>query len=141
VDEWESLGARRISRSASNLWGFHHEAEDITGTSKVALDVMSSVASEYLFNVGRTMRFLCDMFGQKMSPEVSPLRVNSLSTVDSGSQEIILHTLFESGTSKVQDLERYITDDVLRYGSRLGDLEKKLIGAYREAVRLITISL
>ena len=52
-------------------------------------------------------------------------------------QEIILHTLFESGTSKVQDLERYISDDVVRYGSRLGDLEKKLVGAYREAVRVI----
>jgi len=49
-------------------------------------------------------------------------------------QEIILHTLFESGTTKIQDLERYIKDDVVRYGSRLGDLEKKLVGAYREAV-------
>jgi transcriptional activator SPT7 len=42
--------------------------------------------------------------------------------------------LFESGTTKIQDLERYIKDDVVRYGSRLGDLEKKLVGAYREAV-------
>lgn len=49
-------------------------------------------------------------------------------------QEIILHTLFESGTTRIQDLERYIKDDVVRYGSRLGDLEKKLVGAYREAV-------
>lgn len=52
-------------------------------------------------------------------------------------QEIILHTLFESGTSKIQDLERYIKDDVVRYGSRLGDLEKKLVGAYREPVRIL----
>jgi transcriptional activator SPT7 len=35
----------------------------------------------------------------------------------------------------VQDLERYISDDVERYGTRLGDLEKKLVGAYREVVR------
>ncbi|KAG5643197.1 hypothetical protein DXG03_001357 [Asterophora parasitica] len=47
--------------------------------------------------------------------------------------EIILHTLFESGTSKIQDLERYISDDVERYGSRLLDLEKKLVSAYRES--------
>lgn len=47
-------------------------------------------------------------------------------------QEIILHTLFESGSSKVQDLERYISDDVERYGARLSELEKKLVGAYRE---------
>ncbi|KAF9262573.1 hypothetical protein L218DRAFT_391960 [Marasmius fiardii PR-910] len=86
------------------------------GTSRVALDVMAGVTSEYLQNVGRTIKFLTDKFGHTMSAE-----------------EIILHTLFESGTSKVQDLERYITDDVERYGSRLGDLEKKLVGAYREA--------
>lgn len=50
-------------------------------------------------------------------------------------QEIILHTLFESGISRVQDVERYISDDVERHGTRLGDLEKKLVGAYREVVR------
>lgn len=51
-------------------------------------------------------------------------------------QEIILHTLFESGISGVQDLERYLADDVERYGSRLGDIEKKLVGAYREVVSI-----
>lgn len=50
-------------------------------------------------------------------------------------QEIILHTLFESGSSKVQDLERYIFEDVDRYGTRLGELDKKLVSAYRETVR------
>lgn len=49
-------------------------------------------------------------------------------------QEIILHTLFESGITRVYDLERYIKDDVVRYGSRLSELEKKLANAYREAV-------
>ncbi|KAJ7578268.1 hypothetical protein C8J56DRAFT_969556 [Mycena floridula] len=87
------------------------------GTSKVALDVLASVTSEYLMNVGRTIRYLSDKHGTAMTAE-----------------EIILHTLFESGISKVQDLERYIKDDVERYGSRLGDLEKKLVGAYRETV-------
>lgn len=48
-------------------------------------------------------------------------------------QEIILHTLFESGVTRIQDLERYVKDDVERHGSRLNDLEKKLVGAYREA--------
>ncbi|EMD32993.1 hypothetical protein CERSUDRAFT_126483 [Gelatoporia subvermispora B] len=86
------------------------------GTSKVALDVFAGVASEYLMNVGRTIRFLCDKFGQKMTAE-----------------EIILHTLFESGTTRVYELERYIKDDVIRYGGRLTELEKKLANAYREA--------
>jgi hypothetical protein len=31
-------------------------------------------------------------------------------------------------------LERYIKDDVVRYGGRLGDLEKKLVGAYHDMV-------
>jgi hypothetical protein len=42
--------------------------------------------------------------------------------------------MFESGTAKIQELERHISDDVERYGTRLGDLEKKLISAYRETV-------
>lgn len=49
-------------------------------------------------------------------------------------QEIILHTLFESGVSKVQELERFISDDVERYGARLLDMEKKLVGVYRDVV-------
>ncbi|KAJ6626723.1 hypothetical protein B0H10DRAFT_2211001 [Mycena sp. CBHHK59/15] len=81
-------------------------------TSKAALDVLASVTSEYLLNVGRTMRYLCDKYARTMTAE-----------------EIILHTLFESGISRVQDLERYISDDVERYGARLGDLEKKLATA------------
>ena len=51
-----------------------------------------------------------------------------------GLQEIILHTLFESGVSEVQDLERYIADDVERYGTRLADNETKLVRAYRDRV-------
>ncbi|KAF8636847.1 hypothetical protein AX17_003221 [Amanita inopinata Kibby_2008] len=86
------------------------------GTSKAALDVLSGVTMEYLYNVGRTIKFLSDKYSQTMTPE-----------------EIILHTLFESGASKIQDLERYITDDVRRHGTRLGELEKKLVGAYRES--------
>lgn len=31
-------------------------------------------------------------------------------------------------------MERYIKDDVVRYGARLVDLEKKLVGAYRDSV-------
>ncbi|KIM36888.1 hypothetical protein M413DRAFT_448819 [Hebeloma cylindrosporum] len=91
------------------------EHEGFQGASSVALDVLADVTSQYLLNVGRTIRFLSDKFGKTMTPE-----------------EIILHTLFESGSSKIQDLERYIKDDIERYGARLGELEKKLVGAYRE---------
>ncbi|KAL6305105.1 hypothetical protein BKA93DRAFT_230818 [Sparassis latifolia] len=86
------------------------------GTSKAALDVLASVTSEYLLNVGRTIHFLCDKYADKMT-----------------SEEIILHTLFESGTTRINELERYINDDIIRYGGRLAELEKKLGNAYREA--------
>ncbi|KAG9312248.1 hypothetical protein JVU11DRAFT_7549 [Chiua virens] len=89
------------------------------GTSASTLDVLTGVTSEFFLNVGRTLRFLCDKYAQTMTPE-----------------EIILHTLFESGITKIQDLERYIKDDVIRHGSRLVDLEKKLVNAYREATSI-----
>ncbi|KAJ3993971.1 SAGA complex protein, partial [Lentinula boryana] len=92
------------------------------GTSRAALDVLSGVASEYLLNVGRTIKFLSDKFARTMS-----------------SEEIILHTLFESGISEIQDLDRYVADDIERYGSRLADLEKKLVGAYREVTSVETL--
>lgn len=60
------------------------------------------------------------------------------SMLNSTLQEIILHTLFESGITRINDLERYIKDDVVRYGGRLSELEKKLGNAYREAVSLAT---
>ena len=56
----------------------------------------------------------------------------------SANQEIILHTLFESGITRVGDLERYIQDDVVRYGGRLSELGKKLDNAYQEIVRSVT---
>lgn len=54
----------------------------------------------------------------------------------SGYQEIVLHTLFESGVTRINELERYIKDDVVRYGGRLSELEKKLTSAYEEAVSI-----
>ncbi|KAI0645053.1 hypothetical protein C8Q79DRAFT_1011164 [Trametes meyenii] len=92
------------------------EHSGFQGASKIALDVLSSVTAEYLLNVGRTIRFMCDKYGNKMTAE-----------------EIILHTLFESGITRIGDLERYVKDDVVRYGGRLSDLEKKLANVYREA--------
>jgi len=47
-------------------------------------------------------------------------------------QEIILHSLFESGVSRIQGLEKYITDDVVRHGNRLNELEKKIANVYQE---------
>ncbi|KAI9059886.1 hypothetical protein FKP32DRAFT_1613921 [Trametes sanguinea] len=121
---WKPPGAARgLDLGAENADDCLHwmgskvlEHAGFQGSSKMALDVLTSVTAEYLFNVGRTIRFLCDKYGNKMTAE-----------------QIILHTLFESGITRINDLERYIRDDVVRYGGRLSELEKKLANAYREA--------
>jgi transcriptional activator SPT7 len=41
-----------------------------TGSSQAALDVLTGVTAEYLLNVGRTIRFLCDKYSATMTPEV-----------------------------------------------------------------------
>jgi transcriptional activator SPT7 len=46
---------------------------------------------------------------------------------------MILHTLFESGITKVQDLENYVQEDIVHFGSRMGEIEKKLTTAYSDA--------
>ncbi|KAF8260333.1 hypothetical protein EI94DRAFT_1748778 [Lactarius quietus] len=85
------------------------------GSSQLAVDALSGITVEYLANVGRTFRFYLDKYSNTMT-----------------SEEIILHSLFESGVSRIQNLERYITDDIVRHGNRLNDLEKKIVNVYQE---------
>nr|GAT46682.1 SAGA complex protein [Mycena chlorophos] len=118
VEEWDEeieVGSENAEQCMQWMGSKLLEHAGFQGTSKVALDVISTVASEYLLNVGRTLRYLSDKHSRTMTPE-----------------EIILHTLFESGVSHVNELERYVRDDVERYGSRLGDLEKKIDSVYTE---------
>lgn len=85
------------------------------GTSNAALDTLGSVMGEYLGNLGRTMRFYEDKYCGAMSGE-----------------EIILHALFEGGVRETADLDGYIREDVLRHGTRLAELEKKVHSAFGE---------
>ena len=130
-----SIQAFRVSYIAARIQLFADNTCS-EGTSRSALDVLTGVATEYLFNVGRTLRYLCDKYPKQMSAEVNWF----VSTIGTALlmfvvwQEIILHTLFESGITHIRDLERYITDDVMRYGNRLIELEKKLANAYNEVV-------
>ncbi|KAI0026324.1 hypothetical protein K488DRAFT_92843, partial [Vararia minispora EC-137] len=85
------------------------------GASRMALDVLAGIMGEYLSNVGRTMRFYLDKYSGAMTAE-----------------EIILHTLLEGGIASPADLERHIHDDVLRHGTRLAELEKKVLNAFAD---------
>ena len=103
------------------------------GSSQLAVDVLSGITVEYLANVGRTFRFYLDKYSNTMTSEVChswlfQLAFREINTL----QEIILHSLFESGVSRIQGLERYITDDIVRHGNRLNDLEKKIVNVYQE---------
>jgi hypothetical protein len=60
-----------------NAYTFH------IGTPKIALDVLTGVALEYLLNVGRTIHFLSDKCGNKMSAEVRLEHASLVSTVRS----------------------------------------------------------
>ena len=112
------IGAENADDCLHWMGGKVLEHAGFQGASKAAMDVLAGVTSDYLFNVGRTIRFMVDKYSKQMTPE-----------------EIVLHTLFESGVTRIHELERYIKDDVVRYGARLNDLEKKLTAAYEEAVR------
>ncbi|EJT96990.1 hypothetical protein DACRYDRAFT_119786 [Dacryopinax primogenitus] len=85
------------------------------GCSKTALGVVNDVAAEYIRNIGRSMRYFLDMHSADMPAE-----------------EIVLHTLFENGVTEVNQLERYVRDDVQRYGGRLQEISRRLQTAYRE---------
>ncbi|KAH8990665.1 hypothetical protein EDB86DRAFT_3190558 [Lactarius hatsudake] len=85
------------------------------GSSQLALDVLTGITVEYLANVGQTFRFYLDRYSNTMT-----------------SEEIILHSLFKSSVSRIQNLERYITDDIMRHGNRLNDLKKKIVNVYQE---------
>ncbi|CAE6418112.1 unnamed protein product [Rhizoctonia solani] len=107
----EDSGAACLNRVSTTV--LQHAGFE--GSSQAALDVLQHVVSDYLENVGRSFRFMVDTFGKTMSNE-----------------QIVLHALAEHGISEVQELERYIKDDVERYGTRLQDLERKLTHAYDE---------
>ncbi|SCV68560.1 BQ2448_681 [Microbotryum intermedium] len=86
-------------------------------SSSIALDVMSHVASEYLSNLGRTMRFFADRFGDKMSTE-----------------QLLLHVLNENGVASPSDLHTYVSEDIEKYGATLDGLHGKMDKARRHQI-------
>ncbi|CED84338.1 Histone acetyltransferase SAGA/ADA, catalytic subunit PCAF/GCN5 and related proteins [Phaffia rhodozyma] len=87
------------------------------GGNQTAVDSLTSYMSDYLMNLGRTMRYYLDTQARNMSAE-----------------EMILHALFENGTTKVEQLERHVREDIERYGAKISDLAKKMQQAYDETL-------
>lgn len=99
--------------------------------------MLTHVAGEFIMNMGRTLQFLSEQKPSTMSPEVKCASFYPslpIFIVTFALQEIILHTLSESGIPEVRRLDAYIRDDVERYGGRLVDLERKLNNAWQDEV-------
>lgn len=109
-----SEGAFDILESRSQFLLAHAGFEGVT---MGAASVLGDVAAEYMMNIGRTFRMYLDQFAKEMSVE-----------------EIILHALYENGGMDIRSLESYIVDDVVRYGSKMADLLKKLQASYRDTL-------
>ncbi|KAI8376113.1 uncharacterized protein BYT42DRAFT_614896 [Radiomyces spectabilis] len=85
------------------------------GAHTGALNVLTEIFVDYLFNIGKTIRNYWDDYGREMNGE-----------------EIILHTLYENGICALSDLESYITDDIERYSHRLDDVQRRLDTSYQD---------
>ena len=48
-------------------------------------------------------------------------------------------TLYENGVSSVKDLESYVRDDIDRYGTKLGEIQRRLENAYKESLSVSNI--
>lgn len=91
------------------------------GGHRGAVDTLTDALGEFFGNMGRMLRIYSDRYATSMSAE-----------------EMVLHTLQESGGADVQSLENYIKNDVERYGSKMSDLLRKLRSSYREQFNLST---
>ncbi|KAI9019481.1 hypothetical protein CLU79DRAFT_234322 [Phycomyces nitens] len=85
------------------------------GAHTGALNVLTDMMSDYLLNVGKTLRTYWDDYGRQMN-----------------SEEIVMHTLYENGVPSIRALESYIHDDIERFGARLEDLHRKLDSSYQD---------
>lgn len=87
------------------------------GCQRSAADVLADLAGDFMMNLGRTFRAYIDRFAREMSVE-----------------ELILHALHENGGMGISVLEKYVSNDVLRYGHKMSELLRKLRSSYRETL-------
>ncbi|KAI7863084.1 hypothetical protein BDF14DRAFT_1847660 [Spinellus fusiger] len=87
------------------------------GAHTGALNIFTDMMTDYMLNIGKTLRSYWDDYGRQMN-----------------SEEIIMHTLYENGVPSISALESYIVDDIGRLGSRLEDLHRKLDTSYQDII-------
>ncbi|GAA5842039.1 hypothetical protein JCM3766R1_005730 [Sporobolomyces carnicolor] len=107
-------GLRRVTAGMLDHAGFE-------GASAMALDVLSHAAAEYIANLGQTLRFYSDRYGSDMSKE-----------------QMLLHTMSESGIPSPSTLRDYVSDDIHHYGSRLSGLLHRLERSRQDRLNALT---
>ncbi|CAO3611432.1 unnamed protein product [Cunninghamella echinulata] len=107
----ESVAQDILQRATSKL--LTHAGFE--GASESTITILNDVATDFILNIGKTLRSYWDDYGKQMSGE-----------------EILMHTLYENGISKLSDLDSYIHNDIERYGHRLDDVHRKLQTSYQD---------
>ncbi|KAJ1912817.1 Transcriptional activator spt7 [Mycoemilia scoparia] len=87
------------------------------GLTNVALGCFTEFITDYILNLGKTVRSYIDKYSRTMSVEA-----------------ILSHSLYENGLESIEDLEYYIHDDIGRCGAKLSDVNRKLEATYRELI-------
>ncbi|CAO3619766.1 unnamed protein product [Mucor hiemalis] len=84
------------------------------GAESNALNIITDIASRHFSNIGNTLRSYLDEHGKAMKTE-----------------DILSHSLSENGVPNIDDLENYIEKDIVHFGDKLDDTNRKLEHSYR----------
>ncbi|TPX36352.1 hypothetical protein SmJEL517_g01577 [Synchytrium microbalum] len=111
-----AVGGAFLLADVKRLWVVQYyllQANTSVGAHMSAVSVLTDILITHFGNLGQSLRMYIDKYGRSMP-----------------SDEILLHTLEENGTS-TDAMDSYIRNDILRYGDRLVGLQKKLETVYR----------
>ncbi|KAK4521289.1 uncharacterized protein ATC70_011903 [Mucor velutinosus] len=87
------------------------------GAKMGALNVLTDVMTDYLTNIGKTLRSYWDDYGHDMDGD-----------------EMLCHTLYENGILDISDLEGYVHDDIEKNIQRLDDVKRRLQASYQDMI-------
>ncbi|KAJ2852728.1 Transcriptional activator spt7 [Coemansia brasiliensis] len=110
----DAHGARKLLGRTLALMLAHAGFDAATDA---ALACLGGFVSDFINNIGRTLRVYIDRHGRTMSNEA-----------------ILAHALYANGTEDLGDLEYYMRADAARYGNKLAELHRKLQRAFNEVV-------
>ncbi|KAI8980411.1 hypothetical protein BDB01DRAFT_796328 [Pilobolus umbonatus] len=85
------------------------------GAKMNALNILTDITTEYITNIGKTMRSYWDDYENKMTGD-----------------EMVVHSLYENGIMNLNELDNYVHDDIERGVGRLDDIHRRLQTTYHD---------